>query len=116
MIENRPTGDADAVGAINKVLRSLCPGWADEAGLTRRARVGRGKRRRRQARTSSGHGRRRWRLKSNARTVEGSSAGKVVLETGSSWRGATVLARSGGLIGIKAGPNNRSRIRCRRLH
>jgi hypothetical protein len=31
-------------------------------------------------------------------------------------RGAAVLARSGGLIGIKAGPNNRSRIRCRKLH
>jgi hypothetical protein len=37
MIENRPTGDAGAVGAINKVLRLLCPGLADEAGLRRLA-------------------------------------------------------------------------------
>jgi hypothetical protein len=37
MIENRPTGDADAVGAINKVLRSLSLMLADEAGLTRLA-------------------------------------------------------------------------------
>lgn len=43
-------------------------------------------------------------------------ADKLGLEAGSSRKGATVLARSGGLIGIKAGPNNRSRIRCRKLH
>lgn len=41
MWENRPTGNADAVGAINKVLRLLCPGLAVGAGLTRLAGVGR---------------------------------------------------------------------------
>jgi hypothetical protein len=41
-IENRPMGDA--VGAINKVVPSPCPGGADEAGPTRVAGLGRGER------------------------------------------------------------------------
>lgn len=72
MIENRPTGDAEAVGAINKGLRSQCPGLADEAGLTQVAVVGRGKCRNRQARTLDElDWQRSWRWKSNSRTIEG---------------------------------------------
>ncbi|KAH4191433.1 hypothetical protein HBH98_097570 [Parastagonospora nodorum] len=72
MIENRPTGDAEAVGAINKGLWLQCQGLADEAGLTRLAVVGRGKCRKRQAQTWDGlDWRRSWRCRSNAQAIEG---------------------------------------------
>jgi len=100
MMENRPTGDAEAVGAINKELRAQCPGLAGEAGLTRVAVVGRGKCRNRQARTLDGlDWRRSGRWKWNAQTIEGSSAGKLDLEQ--------VLRRGGDGTGALVGINRR---------
>jgi hypothetical protein len=109
MIENRPTGDAEAVGAINKGLRSQCPGLANEAGLTRVVVVGRGQV---SQKAGAGFGRTGLAAKlemqvectSNRgyRVNRESSAGKLDLEARSSWRGATGLARSLGLIGDKS--------------